>query len=169
VSVIAAGVDRIVTERLIAIVRTDSGAGRLGRQTGRRRCGLGGRRGQAPDAWGARRPATIVGARQRGTAPQHGDCANGNEAEKAVSAGARFLVSPGCDTEIIAWAREAVVLHIAGAMTPTELCEARRAEAQLVKLFPAGGLGSDPVRDLRAPMPEARLVPTESITRRDRQ
>ena len=162
-SVIATEVDRVVTERLIAIVRVDSGAGRVGRRAGRRRCELGGRRGRSLDAWGARRPAAIVGARQRGTAPRRRDCTNGKEAEEAVSAGARFLVSPGCDGEIIAWAREAAVLHIAGVMTPTELCEALRAEGQLIKLFPAGGLGSDYVRDLLAPMPEARLVPTEGI------
>lgn len=85
------------------------------------------------------------------------------EAEEAVAAGAAYLVSPGLDPDVVAWALEHDVLHIPGAFTATEVMAATRAGASLIKLFPAGRLGPAYVRDLLAPFPTARLVPTGGI------
>jgi 2-dehydro-3-deoxyphosphogluconate aldolase/(4S)-4-hydroxy-2-oxoglutarate aldolase len=86
------------------------------------------------------------------------------QARDAVAAGARFLVSPALDREVVRWAAEAQVAHLPGVLTPTELAEALSLGARLIKLFPAGRMGPAYVRDLLAPMPEARLVPTGGIT-----
>jgi 2-dehydro-3-deoxyphosphogluconate aldolase/(4S)-4-hydroxy-2-oxoglutarate aldolase len=85
------------------------------------------------------------------------------QAEAAVEAGARFLISPGLAPAAAALARERDVLHIPGAMTPTELASALEFGAPLVKLFPAARLGPGFVRDLLAPFPDARLVATGGI------
>jgi 2-dehydro-3-deoxyphosphogluconate aldolase/(4S)-4-hydroxy-2-oxoglutarate aldolase len=86
-----------------------------------------------------------------------------SDAERAVDAGARYLVSPHLAREVSAWAREHDVLHIPGAFSPTEVAAALDAGEPLVKLFPAGQAGPDYVRDLLKPFPGARLVATGGI------
>jgi 2-dehydro-3-deoxyphosphogluconate aldolase / (4S)-4-hydroxy-2-oxoglutarate aldolase len=85
-------------------------------------------------------------------------------AEQAVAAGARFLVSPGLNPDVVDWARERDLLHLPGVFTPTELDDALARGARLIKLFPAGRLGPGYVRDLLAPFPQAQLVTTGGIT-----
>jgi 2-dehydro-3-deoxyphosphogluconate aldolase/(4S)-4-hydroxy-2-oxoglutarate aldolase len=86
-----------------------------------------------------------------------------SDAEGAVAAGARFLVSPHLAWEVSAWAREHDVLHIPGAFSPTEVAAALDEGAPLIKLFPAGQAGPNYIRDLLNPFPEARLVATGGI------
>jgi 2-dehydro-3-deoxyphosphogluconate aldolase/(4S)-4-hydroxy-2-oxoglutarate aldolase len=85
------------------------------------------------------------------------------DAEAAVAAGARFLVSPGFAPDVHTWARAAGIAHLPGVLTPTELDAALQAGAPLVKLFPAGRLGAAYVRDLVNPFPDARLVAVGAI------
>lgn len=85
------------------------------------------------------------------------------DAEAAVAAGASFLVSPHLAFEVTKWAREHDVLHLPGVFSPSELAAALDAGAELVKLFPAGRSGPGYVRDLLAPFPSARLVPTGGV------
>ena len=86
------------------------------------------------------------------------------DAERALAAGARFLVSPNLNHEIRELARQRGVLHVPGVFSPTELGDALASGAELVKLFPAAHLGPGYVRDLLAPFPEARLVATGGIS-----
>jgi 2-dehydro-3-deoxyphosphogluconate aldolase / (4S)-4-hydroxy-2-oxoglutarate aldolase len=86
-----------------------------------------------------------------------------SDAESAVAAGARFLVSPHLAWEVFAWAREHDVLHVPGAFTPTEVAAALDEGAPLIKLFPAGEAGPDYLRELLNPFPEARLVATGGV------
>lgn len=86
------------------------------------------------------------------------------QAERAVDAGARFLVSPVTDERVIAAARELGVAAMPGAFTATELERAHRAGAQLQKLFPAPANGPEYVRMLLGPLPHLRLVPTSGVT-----
>src|SRR5690606_14152385 len=51
-----------------------------------------------------------------------------------------------------------------GAFTPTEIHQAHRLGATMVKLFPAHRLGPDYVRDLKAPLSSVRLLATGGIT-----
>jgi 2-dehydro-3-deoxyphosphogluconate aldolase/(4S)-4-hydroxy-2-oxoglutarate aldolase len=86
------------------------------------------------------------------------------QAERAVAAGARFLISPGFDDEVIAKAGELGVPVVPGVATATELMRALRAGLDTVKLFPAEPLGgTGMLRALAAPFPQARFVPTGGI------
>lgn len=85
------------------------------------------------------------------------------QAAAALDAGARFLVSPGFDPAVHAYARARGVLHLPGAPTPTEVDAALRAGAPLLKLFPAGRLGAGYLADLLAPFPAARFVATGGV------
>jgi 2-dehydro-3-deoxyphosphogluconate aldolase/(4S)-4-hydroxy-2-oxoglutarate aldolase len=85
------------------------------------------------------------------------------DAARALDAGARFFVAPGYDEGVDAVARDAGVLYVPGAMTPTEVQRVLATGRTLVKLFPAGRLGPGYVRDLLAPFPQVELLPTGGI------
>ena len=86
------------------------------------------------------------------------------QARAAVDAGARFLVSPVVDPEIIAEALACQVAAMPGCSTPTEMLLAHRAGAQLQKLFPEAGPGPAWVRQTLGPLPFLRIVPTGGVT-----
>jgi 2-dehydro-3-deoxyphosphogluconate aldolase / (4S)-4-hydroxy-2-oxoglutarate aldolase len=83
-----------------------------------------------------------------------------DEAKASVDAGAEFLVSPVLDAELV---RASSVPFYPGTLSPTEIHAAMRAGAPLVKVFPAGGLGPAYLRDVRGPLPGARIMPTGGI------
>ncbi len=85
------------------------------------------------------------------------------EANEAVAAGARFLVSPVVDEAVIEAARRLGVAIMPGTHTPTEMLRAHRAGAQLVKLFPAPGFGPAYVKACLGPLPFLRIVPTSGV------
>ncbi|MCU0625168.1 MAG: bifunctional 4-hydroxy-2-oxoglutarate aldolase/2-dehydro-3-deoxy-phosphogluconate aldolase [Gemmatimonadaceae bacterium] len=91
-----------------------------------------------------------------------GSVLDADAAQRAIRAGASFLVSPVSDGAVLAAGAAHGVPVIPGAFSPTE-CFAAQQRAPLVKLFPAGGLGPTYLRDLLAPMPSLRIVPTGGI------
>jgi len=85
------------------------------------------------------------------------------QARAAVHAGARFVVSPVMDTEVVVAATRLGVVAIPGCGTATELWNAHRAGAPLQKLFPAPAGGPTWLRAVLAPMPFLRLIPTNGV------
>lgn len=81
-------------------------------------------------------------------------------AREAVSRGAKFLVSPVVDREVIAAAKEMDVAMIPGTFTPTEMLSAYRLGAPLQKLFPDPPGGPKYLRACLAPMPFLHLIPS---------
>lgn len=86
------------------------------------------------------------------------------EARAAVAAGARFLVSPIADPEVMAEARRLHVPVVPGTYTATEMVAAVRAGCEVVKLFPSPADGPAYVAALRGPLPGLRIVPTSGVT-----
>jgi len=93
-----------------------------------------------------------------------GTVLTGQQAAVAVDAGAHFLIAPNLDEEVLESASGLGVLHIPGALTPTEMVLAVRLGAPAVKLFPAARLGAAYVRDLRGPLPDLRLIATGGVS-----
>ncbi|PYP36424.1 MAG: 2-dehydro-3-deoxyphosphogluconate aldolase [Gemmatimonadetes bacterium] len=85
-------------------------------------------------------------------------------ARYVIDAGARFVVSPVLHRAVLDTCRERDVPCIPGAFSPTEIFNACRAGAPLVKVFPAGALAPGFVRDLLAPLPFLRLVPSGGVS-----
>ena len=78
--------------------------------------------------------------------------------DRAIDAQACFVVSPHTDPHLIAHARSAGLITIPGAMTPTEIIQARAAGADAVKVFPVSAVGGPSfVRWLRGPLPDVPL------------
>jgi 2-dehydro-3-deoxyphosphogluconate aldolase/(4S)-4-hydroxy-2-oxoglutarate aldolase len=86
-----------------------------------------------------------------------------DEVDRAVDAGARFVVSPSVVPEVIEAAQRHGIASYPGALTPTEIHTAWRAGATAVKLFPAGTLGPSYLTAVRAPLPDVPLVPTGGV------
>jgi 2-dehydro-3-deoxyphosphogluconate aldolase/(4S)-4-hydroxy-2-oxoglutarate aldolase len=85
-------------------------------------------------------------------------------ATKAIESGARFLVSPVTDLDMLAVASTVGVVSMAGALTPTEAWQASQAGSDFVKLFPLAGLGAQYIRAIRGPLPDIRYVATNGVT-----
>jgi 2-dehydro-3-deoxyphosphogluconate aldolase / (4S)-4-hydroxy-2-oxoglutarate aldolase len=85
-------------------------------------------------------------------------------ARLAMLAGARFLVSPTLNHDVIRLARRYGRLIIPGAFTPSEVLSAWESGADLVKVFPSEVLGPEYVWALRGPLPQVRLMPTGGVT-----
>ncbi|HWM87850.1 MAG TPA: keto-deoxy-phosphogluconate aldolase [Kofleriaceae bacterium] len=102
----------------------------------------------------SRRPGLSVGA---------GTVLTVAQARAALDAGARFLVSPVVDEQVIAAAREGGAEAMPGTHTPTEMLRAHRAGAAFCKLFPAPAGGPAYVQSVLAPLPFLRIVPTNGV------
>jgi len=85
-------------------------------------------------------------------------------ARDVLARGARFVVSPTLDRGVVRLCREQGVTCIPGAFTPTELLEAWRAGASVVKLFPASTGGPRYLREVLAPLPFLRVVPSGGVS-----
>ena len=86
-----------------------------------------------------------------------------DEARAAIDAGAQFVVSPFLDLDVLAYGRQRGVLSLPGTFTTTEIAQALRAGAPAVKLFPATTADPTYIRQVTAPLRNARLIPTGGI------
>ena len=85
-------------------------------------------------------------------------------AERALAAGARYMVSPHTDADLIGTLAARGIPFVPGAFTATEALTAWRAGAPLVKLFPAGPVGPGYIKDLRGPLRQIPFLPTGGVT-----
>ena len=70
------------------------------------------------------------------------------EAEAAANAGAKYIISPNMDPEVIKKTKSLGLASMPGAMTPSEIVDAYKNGADIVKIFPAGNLGTDYILSL---------------------
>lgn len=85
-------------------------------------------------------------------------------ARAAILAGARFIVSPTLNGATVDLCHRYSAVAVPGAFTPTEILTAWEWGADLVKVFPAGVGGPGYIKDVLAPLPQVRLVPTGGVS-----
>jgi len=85
-------------------------------------------------------------------------------ARLAILAGAEFVVTPVTRPEVIRLCNRYSKPIASGAFTPTECLTAHESGADFVKLFPADQVGPTYIRNILAPMPMLRIVPTGGVT-----
>ena len=159
----AAVVDRIRTERAVAVIRTDSVERAVGAA-------------EAVIAGGFRiieitfsfADATVAISKlaqnnERDLLIGAGTILTRAHVHEAVEAGARFLVSPCLLPEVIDAAHELQVAIIPGAFTPTEIYKAHSLGADIVKIFPAVKFGPEYLRAVRGPLPQIPIMPTSGV------
>jgi 2-dehydro-3-deoxyphosphogluconate aldolase/(4S)-4-hydroxy-2-oxoglutarate aldolase len=86
------------------------------------------------------------------------------DAEAAIDAGAQFVVTPALRPQVIDICRARGVPILCGALTPTEALEAHEIGADMVKIFPARLGGPAYIKDILAPLPFLKLVPTGGVS-----
>lgn len=87
-----------------------------------------------------------------------------DQCKRSVDAGAKFIVSPGFDREIVAWCVSSGIPVLPGCVTPTEITAAMNMGLSVVKFFPANVYGGiKAVKSLAGPFPGVRFVPTGGV------
>lgn len=84
-------------------------------------------------------------------------------ARAAILAGAEFIVSPTLNLSVIEICHRYGKVVIPGAFSPTEILTAWEVGADIVKVFPAGGVGPQYIKDIRGPLPQIRLLPVGGV------
>ncbi len=86
------------------------------------------------------------------------------QCKKAVEMGAKFIVSPGFDAEVVSWCVENNIPVTPGCVTPTEITAALKFGLKVIKFFPAnvyGGLNA--MKNLAAPFVGIKFLPTGGV------
>jgi 2-dehydro-3-deoxyphosphogluconate aldolase / (4S)-4-hydroxy-2-oxoglutarate aldolase len=81
-----------------------------------------------------------------------------------IDAGASFVVGPVFVPDVVAACHERDRPVVPGCFSPTEIFAAHVAGADIVKVFPATALGPQYIKDVRAPLPHLKLMPTGGVT-----
>ena len=100
-------------------------------------------------------PDMLVGA---------GTVLNTEQAELAVKMGAKFIVSPGFDADVVEWCIKNGIPVVPGCVTPAEITMAVNHGLKVVKFFPAnvyGGLNA--MKNLSAPFTGIKFLPTGGV------
>lgn len=85
--------------------------------------------------------------------------------DKALAAGAQFIVTPGFDGELVAYCQEKGIAIFPGCTTPTDYHAAYKFGLEVLKFFPAeqsGGLAK--IKAMSAPFPMFKVMPTGGIS-----
>lgn len=84
--------------------------------------------------------------------------------DKALDAGAQFIVTPILDKKVIKACVKRGIPIFPGAFTPTEIYKAWTWGASMVKIYPATSLGPGYIKDLKAPLDQLKVLPTGGIS-----
>ncbi len=85
--------------------------------------------------------------------------------ERAVAAGAKFIVSPGFSASVVNFCQERHIPVFPGVCTPTDIQLALEAGLSMLKFFPADAFGGlKTLKALSAPFPSVEFIPTGGIT-----
>ena len=88
-----------------------------------------------------------------------------DQVDRAVGAGAKFIVSPGFDPEIVDYCLDKQIPVFPGCVTPSELAQAVKRGLEVVKFFPAaqyGGVAT--IKALAAPYTMVKFMPTGGVS-----
>jgi len=100
-------------------------------------------------------PGFILGA---------GTVLDAETARQVILAGAQFLVSPVLSLPTIELAHRYDVAIMPGCLTPTEILTGWQAGADAIKVFPATTFGPGYIKDVKAPLPQVKLLPTGGVS-----
>jgi 2-dehydro-3-deoxyphosphogluconate aldolase/(4S)-4-hydroxy-2-oxoglutarate aldolase len=95
-----------------------------------------------------------------------GTVLNPAQADEAIAAGAKFIVSPGMDAALIRHCQAKGIPILPGACTPTEVMLGLTLGLDCVKFFPSHAYGGlTVIKALHGPFPQMRFMPTGGVTR----
>ena len=151
--------DTIRTERIIAVIRTDS------EETGRRLIQTVTEGGLKLIEVTMTTPGALDLIREHADSEDFcvgaGTVMNPDAAAEVIDAGGHFVIAPYTDPATVAFCKEKEVVVIPGTLTPTEVTHAWALRPDFVKVFPIGPLGAAKyLRAIRGPLPDVPIIPT---------
>lgn len=93
-----------------------------------------------------------------------GTVLNQKTAEEAINSGAKYVVSPHLNIDIIKMCNKYETIAIPGVMTPTEIVQALEMDVDILKLFPSNVFGPKIIKAFRGPFPQVNFMPTGGIS-----
>lgn len=103
----------------------------------------------------AKDPDVVIGA---------GTVLEPTTARIAIIAGAKFVVSPAFDRDVVEMCNLYRVVSCPGVMTPGGVVEALKAGADIIKVFPGDIVGQKMIKDIHGPLPQAALMPSGGVS-----
>ncbi len=85
-------------------------------------------------------------------------------ARAAILSGARYIISPTLNPQVIELCHRYGVIVVPGGFTPTEILTAWELGADMVKVFPAGAMGPGYIKDILSPLPQVKLLPVGGVS-----
>jgi len=95
--------------------------------------------------------------------PGAGTVLNTAQVDAAMAAGAKYIISPNTNVDVIRYTKQKGLVSIPGAMTPSEIITAHESGADFVKIFPASELGLNYIKDIKGPISHVKLVATGGV------
>lgn len=80
------------------------------------------------------------------------------QVDLAYKAGAKYIISPNLDEDVIKHTKELGLVSMPGCLTPSEIAKAYKLGADIVKVFPAGILGAGYIKQVKAPLSNIPLA-----------
>lgn len=156
---------RVVESGLVAIVRTDSAeqASRIAEA-----CAEGGV-GALEVTFTVPGAAAVIESLAKRYRPEQiaigaGTVLDPETARIALLAGAQFLVSPALNPETARLANRYQIPYMPGVATPREILDAMECGCDILKVFPGETLGPTFLKAVKAPLPQASLMPTGGVS-----
>jgi 2-dehydro-3-deoxyphosphogluconate aldolase / (4S)-4-hydroxy-2-oxoglutarate aldolase len=106
----------------------------------------------------------LAGALPAGLVLGAGTVLDDEIASRVIDAGAAFVVSPVFKPALVDGCHQHDVVAMPGCFSPTEIFTAWEGGADFVKVFPATALGPTFIKDVKAPLPMVKLIPTGGVT-----
>lgn len=85
------------------------------------------------------------------------------QVDMAVEAGAKYIISPDVNADVIKRTLERGLVSLPGALTPSEIVKAHNLGADFVKVFPASSLGAGYFKAVKAPLSHIKLLAVGGI------
>lgn len=82
----------------------------------------------------------------------------------AILAGAKYIVSPGFDEKTAKLCNRYAIPYMPGCMSITEMIRAMEMGCDIIKLFPGSAFGVDYIKAIKAPLPQANIMPTGGVS-----
>jgi 2-dehydro-3-deoxyphosphogluconate aldolase/(4S)-4-hydroxy-2-oxoglutarate aldolase len=92
-----------------------------------------------------------------------GTVCNTDDLDLAIRSGSQFIVTPILDADVVRTCVSKNIPVFPGAYTPTEIYQAWKLGASMVKVYPATSLGPEYIKDVKAPLNNIKLMPTGGI------
>ncbi len=85
-------------------------------------------------------------------------------AKEVAEQGAKFIVSPHTDSEIIRYSKENSIFVVSGALTSSEIVNAIKLGADMVKIFPVSAVGgASYIKAIKEPLPNVDIMVTGGV------